>query len=145
MDFRQFIRDQWTQLPLPNESDFKGGIYVVTGANTGLGFEAAQHLVRLNASRVILAVRSLSRGEAAQSRISAQSPLATKVAQADFVIDNSGSQTDLERNALAVLEKLRAEAGWTWRLTWLIPPLAIVSAFVTLLWRHVARKYFGRK
>ena len=39
------------------------------GANTGLGFHAAQHFVSLSASRVILAVRSLPKGRAAQQEI----------------------------------------------------------------------------
>lgn len=51
-------------LPEPN-SDFSGQTCIVTGANAGLGFEVAQHMVRLNATRVILAVRSVDRGEAA--------------------------------------------------------------------------------
>lgn len=38
---------------------------MITGANAGLGLEAARHLVRLNAARIIMGVRSLSRGEEA--------------------------------------------------------------------------------
>ena len=41
----------------------------MTGANTGLGFEAAKALVSLNASTVILAVRSTEKGEAAAKSI----------------------------------------------------------------------------
>jgi NAD(P)-dependent dehydrogenase (short-subunit alcohol dehydrogenase family) len=48
-----------------------GGIYIVTGANTGLGFEAAKHLVSLGAARVIMAVRNLSLGEIAKAKIEA--------------------------------------------------------------------------
>lgn len=40
-----------------------GGAYIVTGANTGLGFEAAKHLVGLEAAKVIVAVRNISAGE----------------------------------------------------------------------------------
>ncbi|KAL4754723.1 hypothetical protein BDW72DRAFT_190013 [Aspergillus terricola var. indicus] len=46
-----------------------GKTYIVTGANTGLGFEAAKHFVRLGAKRVILAVRSIPSGEAAKRKI----------------------------------------------------------------------------
>ncbi|KAL3462958.1 hypothetical protein BJX64DRAFT_299303 [Aspergillus heterothallicus] len=48
-----------------------GGTYIVTGANTGLGFEAAKHLVRLGAAKVILAVRRPANGETARKDIDA--------------------------------------------------------------------------
>jgi NAD(P)-dependent dehydrogenase (short-subunit alcohol dehydrogenase family) len=41
----------------------------VTGSNTGLGYEAAKRFVQLSAAKVILAVRSLSKGEEAKSQI----------------------------------------------------------------------------
>lgn len=44
---------------------------IVTGANTGLGLEAARHFVRLRASKVILACRSTSKAEAAKLSIEA--------------------------------------------------------------------------
>lgn len=54
--------------PYPT-NDFAGQTIIVTGANTGLGLEAARHLVRLNAEKVILAVRNLQKGEAAKKSI----------------------------------------------------------------------------
>lgn len=60
-------------LPLvPTPATVSGCTYIVTGANTGLGYECAKHLIALGAARVILAVRSLPRGEDALSRIHAQ-------------------------------------------------------------------------
>ncbi|KAK3304697.1 uncharacterized protein B0T15DRAFT_398934 [Chaetomium strumarium] len=46
-----------------------GKTYIVTGANTGLGFEAAKHLASLGAAKVILAVRNPVAGEAAKRQI----------------------------------------------------------------------------
>lgn len=51
------------------KTSFAGQTIIVTGSNTGLGLEAARHLIRLNASKVILAVRTLSKGEAAAANI----------------------------------------------------------------------------
>lgn len=56
--------------PYPTD-DFTGQTVIVTGSNTGLGLEAARHLVRLNAEKVILAVRNLEKGEAAKGSIEA--------------------------------------------------------------------------
>ncbi|KAL7270641.1 hypothetical protein RUND412_006643 [Rhizina undulata] len=57
-------------LPLPDKT-FTNQTVVVTGSNTGLGREAALHYVRLGAARVILAVRSLPKGESAKAYIEA--------------------------------------------------------------------------
>ncbi|KAI1126711.1 short-chain dehydrogenase/reductase-like protein [Nemania abortiva] len=68
---RSLRRSFWTQvtpLPLPSAS-FAQKTIVVTGANRSLGLEAARHFVRLNASKVILGCRSLSRGEDAKRDI----------------------------------------------------------------------------
>jgi len=46
-----------------------GRIYIVTGANSGLGLEAARHLVALGSAKVILAVRNVTSGEAAKADI----------------------------------------------------------------------------
>ncbi|KAM0151088.1 hypothetical protein ACHAQE_004549 [Botrytis cinerea] len=40
----------------------RGRTYIITGANTGLGLEAARHLVCLGSASVIMAVRDLSSG-----------------------------------------------------------------------------------
>lgn len=55
-------------LPEPTRP-FTDQVIIVTGSNTGLGLEAARHLVRLNAARVILAVRNTAKGEAARASI----------------------------------------------------------------------------
>ena len=67
-DLRTFLREQFTTLPYP-ETKHTGQTVIVTGANVGLGLEAARHLTRLNAEKVILAVRSLDKGEAAKKSI----------------------------------------------------------------------------
>ncbi|KAI0154070.1 putative short-chain dehydrogenase/reductase family protein [Pestalotiopsis sp. NC0098] len=66
--FAFFHSHFFVTLPVPTKS-FAGQTIIVTGSNTGLGLEAARHLVRLDAAKVILAVRSIERGNAAKSAI----------------------------------------------------------------------------
>ena len=66
--FLTFVKEQFTSLPFP-ETQHTGQTVIVTGSNVGLGLEAARHLTRLNAEKVILAVRSLEKGEAAKKSI----------------------------------------------------------------------------
>lgn len=47
---------------------------IVTGASSGLGLEAARHYIHLGASRVILAVRSPSKGDEARRQILSSFP-----------------------------------------------------------------------
>lgn len=64
-----FFYDQLIRrLPYPS-TNLSGRTYIVTGANTGLGLEAARHCVRLGAEKVIIAVRDVSRGTKAQEDI----------------------------------------------------------------------------
>jgi len=61
----QFIKDQWTTVPPLATEDLSGKTIVVTGANVGLGFEAAKHFARMNPGKLILACRSREKGEKA--------------------------------------------------------------------------------
>ena len=61
------VPTQARNLPLlATPSTTAGKTYIITGANTGLGFEAAKHLATLGAAKVILAVRNPSAGQAAK-------------------------------------------------------------------------------
>lgn len=55
----------------PTES-FAGKTVLITGANAGLGFEAALKFAALGASRLVFGVRSLQRGKEARARICQQ-------------------------------------------------------------------------
>ncbi|RDW84449.1 NAD(P)-binding protein-23 [Coleophoma cylindrospora] len=58
-------KPQW---PAPNTS-LAGQTAIVTGANTGLGYETALQLLGLKLPTLILAVRSLGKGEAAAAKL----------------------------------------------------------------------------
>ncbi|KAH7310884.1 hypothetical protein B0I35DRAFT_439841 [Stachybotrys elegans] len=117
--FRALIA-QLSPLPYPT-SDCTGKTVIVTGANTGLGLEAARHFVRLNAKKVILGCRDVGRGNAAKANIEASAerdgpvievwPLdlecfdsleefcerANKLEQLHIVVQNAGIQTTDKR------------------------------------------------
>ena len=66
-----FVKSQlFTTLPYPTKK-FTSKTIIVTGSNVGMGLEAARHFVHLDAAKVILAVRSISKGEAAKDSIEA--------------------------------------------------------------------------
>lgn len=58
-----------TKLTLPPASAIEGKTILITGANSGLGREAARHAARLCAGTIIMGVRSLAKGEEAKSDI----------------------------------------------------------------------------
>lgn len=64
----KFLFSQFKTLPYPAKS-YTGQTIIVTGSNVGLGLEAARHFVRLGAQKVIIAVRSISKGEEAAKSI----------------------------------------------------------------------------
>ncbi|KAK5655828.1 hypothetical protein OQA88_5366 [Cercophora sp. LCS_1] len=64
-----FIRAQFLlKIPVPTAS-FASKTVIITGANGGLGKETAQHIVRLGASKVILACRSHTKGTTTKREI----------------------------------------------------------------------------
>jgi NAD(P)-dependent dehydrogenase (short-subunit alcohol dehydrogenase family) len=64
----RFLKQRSTSLPYPTQT-FTNKTVIVTGSNTGLGKEAARHIARLGVAKLILAVRSLEKGEAAKADI----------------------------------------------------------------------------
>lgn len=71
MSLPSFLYSQiFVGLPVPDH-DFTGQTIVITGGSTGLGLEAARHFLRLNASHIVLGVRSMDRGKVAKEDLEA--------------------------------------------------------------------------
>jgi len=56
--------------PLSSTLDLTGKTVIVTGANAGMGLEAARQYLTFKVSRIILAVRSTTKGEQAAKYLS---------------------------------------------------------------------------
>ncbi|MCU1322632.1 MAG: short-chain dehydrogenase [Acidobacteriaceae bacterium] len=82
----------WTAAEIPDQT---GRRVFITGANSGIGFPAAQKLARKGAT-VVLACRDRARGEAAMRRIEAEAP---------------GARLELTLLDLASLESVREVAA----------------------------------
>ena len=83
---------KWTSGDVPGQ---QGRLAVVTGANTGLGFETARVLAARGAS-VVLAVRDIEKGKRAAARIAGAAP---------------GANVMVQPLDLTSLESIRAAAG----------------------------------
>lgn len=81
----------WSETSIPDLTD---RTYVITGANSGIGWEAARMLAAHDA-RVVMACRTVSRGEEAAARIRAQRP---------------GARLEVQALDLADLDSVRAFA-----------------------------------
>ncbi|KAI0154694.1 short-chain dehydrogenase/reductase [Xylariaceae sp. FL1272] len=58
----------------PTHLSFKGLTVLVTGANTGMGFQAALKYAQLGASTLVMAVQTAAKGEAAKAEIVSRLP-----------------------------------------------------------------------
>lgn len=70
--FPQYLHRQFivkTPALTRSDVDLEGKTAIVTGSNTGLGLETSRQLLDLGLSKLILAVRSTSKGEAARENL----------------------------------------------------------------------------
>ncbi|KAJ3729727.1 CoaE-domain-containing protein [Lentinula raphanica] len=86
-----------------------------------------------------LMLRDNSNKDDALSRLNSQIPIDDKLKYADDRIDNTGGIEELKAKVDEFVERLKKEAGWTWVLSWLIPPYGIASAACILAWRAIWR------
>src|SRR5882672_7446233 len=82
---------KWTSADIPDQT---GRVAVITGANTGLGYETAAALAAKGA-HVVLAVRNLDKGKDAALRIAQATP---------------GAKVDLQELDLTSLDSVRSAA-----------------------------------
>ncbi|KAH8883131.1 putative short-chain dehydrogenase/reductase family protein [Thozetella sp. PMI_491] len=75
-----FFRNQFrTTIELPTKAKYpnvRGKCAIITGSNTGLGYEAASQLLSLGLSHLVMGVRRLETGKAAANKLQAAYPSA---------------------------------------------------------------------
>ncbi|TAQ84980.1 hypothetical protein B7494_g6699 [Chlorociboria aeruginascens] len=112
--FGNFIHTQLIlKIPKPTTS-FSSKTVIITGANSGLGKEAAQHIIRLGASKVILGCRNKSKGNKAKDEIEASlkcNPDIIEVWEVDIESPASVKQFVDQANKLPRLDVLINNAG----------------------------------
>lgn len=76
--FTSFIKSQFLTKPrrLPENVDLSGQVAIVTGGSSGLGYHCVRHLLTLKLSHVILAVRSLDKGNSVAANLRLDFPAA---------------------------------------------------------------------
>ena len=101
-----FFYSQLFVTPPKPTTDLTGKTVLVTGSNVGLGKEAARHYTRLNASTVILCVRSLEKGEAARLDIESSTGRTNVVKVMHLDMSSYASVLDFARQASESLSRL---------------------------------------
>lgn len=147
---------QFKNLPVPEDLQ-TGRTIIVTGANVGLGLEAARHFTRLHADRVIVACRDTAKGEAAVQTIRAahpDSPTRLDVWQVDLGVFNNvkafaarvekelGRVDILLSNAsLATAEYAETGEGWESTLAINVIGTFLLSILLLPKMRATAKQY----
>ena len=74
MAFVSMVVKQKLFTPTPHDptTSFEGKTVIVTGATSGLGYEAALKFAKLGASKVILTARDMSKGQTCKALIEAK-------------------------------------------------------------------------
>ncbi|KAF5020644.1 hypothetical protein F66182_7321 [Fusarium sp. NRRL 66182] len=76
-DSYRFIQSQFAKpVPIPKETSLAGGTVIITGANIGIGYGAAEMMLSLHLTRLIIAVRTRSKGESAAAQLRTEFPSA---------------------------------------------------------------------
>ncbi|GAB7353681.1 hypothetical protein MBLNU459_g4087t1 [Dothideomycetes sp. NU459] len=113
MDILTFFYNQLFIKPAYPETSCEGKTYIVTGSNGGLGKEAVRHFVRLGAQKVILACRTVEKGEDAKKDIekSEKSNGVVEVWQLDLSSYESVKQFAKRADGLKRIDGLIENAG----------------------------------
>jgi NAD(P)-dependent dehydrogenase (short-subunit alcohol dehydrogenase family) len=110
-----FYSNLFVTLPYPEtKHDLSDKVMIISGSNTGLGFEASQHLLRLGLGKLIMAVRSLDKGEEARRellKLTKREPESIEVWFLDMASYESVKSFAARANDLPRVDVVLANAG----------------------------------
>lgn len=107
---RIFLHSQLFVTPPYPVASFAGQTVIITGSNVGLGLEAARHFYRLNSAKLILAVRSVSKGQAAKEDILTSVKTRNDANAIEvWPLDQASSQSTLEFSERVLAELPRVD------------------------------------
>ena len=113
--FAAFINRQFIHKPPVPTASFRGRTIIVTGGNSGLGKEACRWLVRLSAEKVIIACRTIDKGQAVAKEIQESTSCSPRTIEVWHLDMNSyasvKSFAQKVRNELPRLDALLGNAG----------------------------------
>ncbi|RSL59345.1 hypothetical protein CEP54_007272 [Fusarium duplospermum] len=116
------FRYQYSSLPITlSSSECAGKIFIITGANSGLGFECVKHLVTLGCKKVVMAVRSRQRGLDALALVESETGVKGVAEIWELDVGNFDSverfatkvEADLERVDGLINNAAAADGSWT--------------------------------
>lgn len=151
-----FLYSQLFLTPTYPTTQFTDQTIIVTGSNVGLGKEAARHFTRLNAKKVILAVRNTQAGESARSDIlntTGRDPSAIEVWKLDLSSYDSvkafakRAETELERidvlleNAAVALGKYGTAEGHETTITVNVISTILLGLLLVPKLKETAKKF----
>lgn len=123
LNYVSVITDKWATLP-DAVTDLTGRTIVITGGNVGLGFASAESFLRMSPARIVLAVRSIEKGEEAKKQLLAlpQSKGTTidvwAVDLADFSSVNAfATRMEKELDRLDIFVENAGIMSQTWKVT----------------------------
>ncbi|KAI0046698.1 short-chain dehydrogenase [Auriscalpium vulgare] len=150
--FRKFIVDQLEPVPPVEACDLSGKTVLVVGANVGIGFETAKHFAAMGPANLVLACRSLKKGEDAARAITVDTGFkGIFVRQVDLSVSESvivfAEAVELEFKTIDIYvynaATLHPDYGQTsdgWERTLQVNHISCVSLTV-LLWKCLLRAY----
>lgn len=103
---KHLFYNQWLVTVPVQTASFEGQTIIVTGANVGLGFEAAKYFAANKAAKVILACRSLEKADTAKKQIEEATKRTGVVETWQLDLGSHESVKDFAAKATAELDRL---------------------------------------